>query len=78
MPDAITLPRRRCVLTLKLGADTRERLIEELEGIARDIRRANLWGECAMGGHSAGYSLNVSEDETVTHDSYFEALKSLP
>lgn len=70
-------PRRRCLLTLKLGADDREGLIRELENIAREMRRGHLWGNCAMGGYSAGYALDVSEDETVTHDSYLEAINKM-
>ena len=33
-----------------------------------------LWGDCATGGYSSGYAMKVSEDLTVTHDSYFAAI----
>lgn len=76
--NGITLPRRRVVLELKIGADTRERMIEELEEIAAAIRKGEMWGDCVMGSASAGYTVSATEDKTVTHDTYFAALNDLP
>lgn len=63
-------PRRRILLTLKVGADDRDALIHELEQITFELRIGHLWGESASGGYAAGYTMRVSEDPTVTHESY--------
>lgn len=70
-------PRRRVVLKLDLGADDREAAIRELENIAREMRRGHMWGNSCVGGYSVGYSMEISEDKTITHDSYFESIKDL-
>jgi hypothetical protein len=70
-------PRRRVLLTLKLGADNREEMIHALEQIALEMRRGYLMGEAAGGGYSSGYWLKVTEDETVTHDTYFAAINAM-
>jgi hypothetical protein len=70
-------PRRRFLLTLKLGADDREEMIHALEQIALEMRRGYLHGPACSGGYSSGYDLKVSEDPEVTHDSYFAAIKNL-
>jgi hypothetical protein len=64
-------PRRRVLLTLKLGADDREEMIHALEQIAFEMRRGYLMGNAASGGYSSGYCLKVSEDLAITHESYF-------
>ena len=71
------IPRRRFLLELKLGADTRADLVRELEELAREISSEQCMGRCLSGGCAAGYTLELTEDPTVTHDSYFEAIKNL-
>jgi len=70
-------PRRRFLLVLKLGADSKEELLQDLKEIHRRIYFDELRGECLSGGCAAGYTLELTEDPTVTHDSYFEAIKNL-
>lgn len=69
--------RRRFLLELKLGADDRESLISQMDEIARELRRGHLWGNSCSGGFSSGWACEVTEDKTVTHDSYFEAIKNI-
>lgn len=73
----MSAPRRRFLLELKLGADTKEDLLHELEEIRSQIMRGELFGRCMTGGYSIGYTLELTEDPAVTHDSYFEAIKNL-
>jgi hypothetical protein len=70
------LPRRRVLLELKIGADSRERLLDELADIERRLRMETLWGECVMGGWGSGWTLKVDEDPTITHESYFAAINA--
>ncbi len=66
------------VLKLKLGADNREEMIHALEQIVFDLKTTHVGqGEIASGGYSSGYTLHISEDQAVTHDSYFEAIRAL-
>lgn len=72
----MTPPRRRVVLTLTLGADTREDAIRALHVLANDADLDGLPAERSSGGASSGYVLAVDEDETITHESYFEAVEA--
>ena len=75
MPDGIQQPRRRCLLKLTLGADTRDEMIDELLRIAADLKRGHYTqGHSACGGYSVGWSMFASEDPSITHESYIAAL----
>ena len=67
-------PRRRFVLNLKLGADSYEELSSALYNIAREFDRHEIGKDMASGSPSSGFSLEWSEDESVTHDSYMVAI----
>ncbi len=67
-------PRRRVVLTLVLGADDRDAMIRSLQSIALEMQRGHLRGDATSGGYSDGYTLRVTEDPDITHDSYIAAI----
>lgn len=66
-------PHRACVFELKMGADSRDALIDALREIEFEIA-AEMLTEGACGGYSAGYTYKLSVDESITHESYFVAL----
>ena len=70
------LPRRRFVLEAKIGADDIIELERALDEIAQRVH-AGLPCVCTTGGPVAGWHVEVSEDPTITHDSYFEAIQKL-
>lgn len=69
-------PRRRWLLTLRLGADDLPEMIHALEQIALEMRMGHLAGNSCSGGYGAGYTMKVTEDPTVTHDSYFAEINA--
>lgn len=77
----MTLPRRRIVLELKLGADSIDELALALECFAQVI--GTEWREDAIppngcsGGSSSGFSYTTSFDPAMTHDRYVQELRAL-
>lgn len=69
----INAPRRRFVLGLKLEADSRDDLVAELMNIANHIFMGKLPTRVSGDVHS-GYVYSLDEDESITHESYVEAL----
>lgn len=67
-------PRRRFVLKLNLGADSYEEMSSALYNIAREFDRHEIGKDMASGSPSSGFSLEWSEDESVTHHSYMAAI----
>lgn len=63
-------PRRRVVATITIGADSRM----DLEGALETLARSLPHGNSISGGPRYGWVVDVSEDESITHDSYFDAL----
>jgi hypothetical protein len=68
------LPRRRIVVNLRIGADS----WDELRGTFRELETqiamyGKLSSNAVSGGYSSGYILDSNEDESITHDSWFEA-----
>lgn len=78
MSDA---PRRRWVLDLKLGADTFEDMCRALDNLERELRmRPGIPDgggrrEMCSGGPDSGYHATLSEDQSVSHTSYFAAVE---
>lgn len=74
------MPRRRVVFELKLGADSVADLSIALARLAEDV--GTEWSEDAVppngaaGGWASGYSYTASVDPSVTHESYFDAVKA--
>ena len=69
--------RRRVRFHLKLEADSWEACWRALDQIATDVARGNLRGpNAASGGILSCFTLTADEDESITHDSYFEALEA--
>ena len=75
-PTPEPAPRRRFVLNLRLSADTRDDMVWALYQISREMERNELSNHVASGSPSSGFTLEWSEDESVTHDSYFAAIES--
>lgn len=71
-------PRRRIEIVLKLGADSWQEAANTLLSLSRDLDRKppspGSSGNWCSGAPCAGYVMEYSEDESVTHDSYFEAV----
>ncbi len=68
-----TKPRRAYMLELKIGADTKNDLIGVLRQLEFEIG-ADLLTQGVSGGYSSGYTYKLDIDESITHDSYIEAL----
>jgi hypothetical protein len=69
-----TPPKRRVQLTLNLHADSIDAAAHELLIIATDLGIDGPPGSRCSGSVDAGYDLTVTEDESVTAESYREAL----
>lgn len=67
-------PRRRVVVTLDLGADSWDEVASALDQIAFEVAAGKMRGSACSGGPSSGYTWSANEDESVTHETYFEAL----
>lgn len=67
-------PRRMCHLTLDLQADSRLELARELHDIGRRILCEDLGGCGASGGVASGFTYTYTEDESWTHERYFDAI----
>lgn len=73
--QAIEPPRRRFRLALTLHADSLDAACHELRAIANGMEiDGPPAGSRACGGPDAGYTLTVTEDESVTAESYRESL----
>ena len=66
-------PQRAFTLTLVLGADSREDLVQALENLAFDISRGEITRGC-WGSPSNGAFYELRTDQDMTHDRYFEAV----
>lgn len=68
-------PRRRLEFELHIGADN----MEELKAALRDIETQAAIGElsasCVSGGVGSGWRYSLSEDKSITHESYMAVLK---
>lgn len=70
-------PRRRVQINLNLGADTWDIAARTLDQIAFEIRRGNWRGpNGCSGGYDSGFTIESSEDESVTHESWYADLQS--
>lgn len=67
-------PRRRVMVELRLGADSWDEVAAALEQIAREVSIGQMRAHVSSGSPTSSYAWLASEDERVTHDSYFEAL----
>lgn len=70
------LPRRRFVLECKIGADDFKELQHALDEVVRRVGEG-MPIRCTTGGPCAGWNLDVTEDSSVTHESYFSAVHKL-
>lgn len=68
-------PRRRYVLKLEMGADTLDDLIADVAHVSLRLAMDDMTVG-GLGGPSSGYSYNFSVDESVTRESYFEAIEA--
>jgi hypothetical protein len=76
MTDEKKPPRRRVIVEIKIGADSEYDAylaLRELLFAAQD--RGNVIAGQVTGGPRFGYSVNVDEDQSVTHISYFDELE---
>lgn len=67
-------PRRRVVCNLKIQADSIKDLTSALRCLETDIHMGTR--NCVSGGYSSGHILEIDEDESITHDSWFESLEA--
>lgn len=70
-----TLPKRAYVLTLSIGADSRDDLIGALQQLEYEIAAKKLT-DGVTGGYSWGGSYKLEADETMTHDRYVSELNA--
>jgi hypothetical protein len=69
-------PRRAHELIVKIGADTREALVAEIENFARRVARDDVT-RGIMGGSDAGSIYSYQHDPNQTHDEYFRQLNEI-
>lgn len=70
-------PRRRIEATIKIGADSWRDLQGALRCLETEVAtdgRLSKWS--VSGGFSFGWTVESSEDETITHDSWADANKA--
>lgn len=68
-------PKRAHELICKIGADTKEALIAEIENFARRIARNDIT-HGVMGGSVCGAIYSYRHDPAMTHSRYFEELNA--
>jgi hypothetical protein len=66
-------PKRRCDLTIDLHADEMDILLRDLDAIVSNIK--NGCTASVGGGYTSGEAWELTVDESITHDSYEEALE---
>lgn len=71
----MNMPRRAYVLTLTIGADTRDDLIGELNHIQFLIATNDL-SVSTSGGPSTSHRATLTVDESITHALYMERLEA--
>lgn len=72
----MTYPKRAFVLTMTIGADTRQDLSEALNSIAFEIAAEKVT-ESVTGSYSWGGNYKLEVDESMTHDRYMEELNKV-
>ncbi len=70
---ATNQPRRAFVLTLTIGADTREALSNALHNLSYQVAAEKLT-EGVSGGVDSGYTYKLDVDESITHERYVQEL----
>lgn len=70
----MSYPKRAHVLTLELGADTKEDMIAALEQIIFDLHRGST--DVTSGGYSSGWIMAYKVDPEMTHDRYVDLLNA--
>ena len=68
--DSSPVPRRRFVLELHLGADSREDMVSALRGISKAMERGEYPSTVISGGYNSGFVHLWCEDDAITHDTY--------
>lgn len=68
--------RRRFVLIAKVEGDTRRDLADAVHALLYQVEADKLGRSSICGGPSSSHIASLTEDETVTHDSYFAALEA--
>jgi hypothetical protein len=72
MVDAV---RRRVQCELKIEADSMAALVETIDDISRRIGMDDLSPSGFSAGYNSSYRYRLDEDESITHDSYFAAIR---
>ena len=72
MVDAV---RRRVQCELKIEADSMADLVEALDDISARIGMGDLAPSGFSAGYNSSYRYRLNEDESITHDSYWAAIK---
>jgi len=68
-------PHRAHELICKIGADTAERLADELRTLAMMVERNELSVGC-VGGPTCGALYSYKHDADMTHDRYFQEINA--
>lgn len=68
-------PHRAHELICKIGADSKDGLIAEIENFARRIAMNDITNG-VMGGYSSGAIYSYRHDPDMTHDRYFQELNA--
>jgi hypothetical protein len=68
------LPHRRYHLRLEVQGDTEADLLREFDDFVREVRQHGLACKLVSGGVTAGGFVQITQDPSTTHDSYFAAL----
>lgn len=66
-------PHRAVILTVTIEADTRQAMIDALDGIGQQIARGELTTGVS-GGYNNGYIYSYVENDGPSHDEYWDQL----
>lgn len=69
-------PRRRYVATIKVEADAARDLIGQVYHIADNWDRNGISPSSVSGGYNSGHIVTVDCDESITHESWWEAMQA--
>lgn len=69
-------PKRACVLTLEMEADTHQEMVSALRNFMIQLDRKELGGSGVSGGYSSSHIYSLTVADQPTHDEFFEQLNA--
>ena len=70
----IKMPKRAFELELRVGGDSWDIVLNELQELVRHIRKNGQECSSVSGGYGSNHLVTITHDPSMTHDKYFEQL----